>query len=92
MRKASLMGLSISRVWALQHETGAQYSAWRGPQQGWRCGVEWQPHLDPANRFRSPTRDVNFLRSDSKCRRNVSTLSSLCQDKWVQHKTVGPVR
>ena len=27
--------------------------------------------LDPANRFKSPTRDVKFLRSDSNCQRNV---------------------
>ena len=32
--------------------------------------------LDPANRLKSPTRDVNILRSDSKCRRDMSPLFS----------------
>ena len=41
-----------------------------------RSTVAFALQLDPANRSRSPTLDVNFLRSDSKLRRNVSTLSS----------------
>ena len=53
------------------------------------CGIRTQ--FDPATCFRSPMRDVNFLDSDFKCRRNVKVYRALCQDKWVQHKTVGLV-
>ena len=35
------------------------------------------PQLDPAGRLKRVTRVVNFLRSDSRCRRYVSDLSSL---------------
>ena len=31
IRKASLMGLSIMRVWVLRHQAGTQYSAGNGP-------------------------------------------------------------
>ena len=34
------------------------------------------PQLDPANRLKSPTRVVSFLRSDSKYWRNVRALSN----------------
>jgi len=35
------------------------------------------PQPEPANRLRSATRDVNNLRSDSRCRRYVSDLSNV---------------
>ena len=37
------------------------------------------PQQEPASRFNSATRDVNFLRSDSKCRRYVNDLSNVTQ-------------
>ena len=43
-----------------------------------RSTVASAPQLDPANRFRSPTRNVNFLRSDFKCLQNVSAHPALC--------------
>ena len=35
------------------------------------------PQPEPANRFKSATRDVSFLRSDSRCRQYVSDLSNV---------------
>ena len=35
------------------------------------------PQLEPASHLRSATRDVSFLRSDSRCRRYVSDLSNV---------------
>ena len=35
------------------------------------------PQPEPASHFRSATRDVSFLRSDSRCRRYVSALSNV---------------
>ena len=77
--KAVLMVRSMRRVWALWHHTGAQYY----PVEFTRarvaiCSVVTpasQP--EPASHFRSAKRDVNFLRSDSRCRRCVSDLSSV---------------
>ena len=37
------------------------------------------PQPEPASRLRSATRDVSFLRSDSRCRRYVSHLSNVTQ-------------
>ena len=39
MRKASLIGLLMSRVWALRHQTGKQYSA-----AEWLCAILWCQH------------------------------------------------
>ena len=78
MRKASLMGLSMSRVRALRHQISAHYSAveWTKARMVVRSTVVSAPQLDPANCLKIPTRDVNFLLCDSKCRRNVIALSS----------------
>ena len=35
------------------------------------------PQPEPASRLRSATRDVSFLRSDTRCRRYVSDLSNV---------------
>ena len=79
IRKASLMVGSIKRVWALRHQTGAQYSAveWIRARVTVRNVVAPAPHPEPASRLRSTTRDVSFLRSDSRCRRYVSDLSNV---------------
>ena len=78
MRSASLIGLLMRRVWVLRHQTGAQYSAAECTRArvAVRNVVAPAPQVDPASRLRSPTRVVSFLRSDSKCRRNVSALSN----------------
>ena len=78
MGKASLMGLWKRRVWHCDTKPVHSTQPWNGPKQGWLCGVLWHPHpqLNPINRFENPTQDINFLRSYSKCRRNVSALSS----------------
>ena len=61
IRKASLMVGSMRRVWALRHQTGAQYSVveWTRDRVGFRNVVapEQTSHL------KSATRDVKFLRS-----------------------------
>ena len=78
MRKTSLMGLSIMRVWALQHQTGAQCSAveWTKAIVAVQSTVASAPQFDSADLFKNPPRNVSFFHSDSKCRRNVSVLSS----------------
>ena len=61
-----------------------------GTQQGRYSAVEWTrarvavgsvvaqaPQPEPASRLSSATRDVSFLRSDSRCRRYVSDLSNV---------------
>ena len=78
MRKASLIGLLMSRMWALPHQTSKQYSA---TECTWvRVAVPNvvapAPQIDPANHLKSPTHAVNFFRTDSRCRRNVSALSN----------------
>jgi len=69
IRKASLMEESIRRVWALRHQTGAQYSEVECTRArvAIRRVVAPAPQPEPASRLRSATRDVSFLRSDSKC-------------------------
>jgi len=70
IRKASLMVGSMRRVWALRHQTGAQYSAveWTRARVAVRNAVVPAPQPEPASRHRSATHDVSFLRSDSRCR------------------------
>jgi len=77
--KASLVVGSVRRVWALRHQTGAQYSAVQRTRArvAIRRVVAPAPQPEPASRLRSATRDVNFLRSDSRCRRYVSDLSNV---------------
>jgi len=78
IRKASLMARSM-RVWALRHQTGAQYSAVECTRArvAVRNVVASAPQPEPANRLRSGTRDVSFLRSNSRCRGYVSDLSNV---------------
>ena len=77
--KASLMVRSMKRVWALWHQTGAQYSAvqWTRARVAVRNVVVPAPQPEPASRLRSARRDVSFLWSDSWCRRYVSDLSNV---------------
>jgi len=77
--KASLMAGSVRRVWALRHYTGAQYTAveWTWARVAVRSIVAPAPQPEPASRLRSTTRDVDFLRSDSRCWRHVSDLSNV---------------
>ena len=79
IRKASLMARSMRRVWALRHQTGAQYSAveWTRVRVAVRRVVAPTPQPEPASRVKSATLDVNFLRSDSRCRQYVSDLSKV---------------
>ena len=79
IRKASVMVGSMRRVLALRHQTGAQYSAveWTRSRVAVRNVVAPAPQPEPANRLRSATRDLSFLRSDSRCRRYVSDLSNV---------------
>ena len=80
--QASLMVGSMRRVWALWYQTGTQYSAVEctGARVAVRSVVAPArarapaPQPAPASRLRSATRDVSFLRSDSRCRRYVSDL------------------
>ena len=77
IRKASLMAGSMRRVWALRHQTGEQYSAvkWTRYKVAVRNVVAPAPQQDPASHFKGASRDVNYLRSDSGCRRHVADLS-----------------
>ena len=61
------------------HQRGAQYSAveWTRAKVAVRNVVDPAPQPETANRLRSATRDVSFLRSDSRCRRYVSDLSNV---------------
>jgi len=79
VRKASLMAGSMRRVWALRHQTGAQSSIVEctSAKVPIRSVFAPAPQPEPANRLRSATRDVSFLRSDSRCRRYVSDLSNV---------------
>jgi len=76
------MAGSMRRVWALRHQrhqTGTQYSAVECTRTrvAVRNVVAPAPQPEPASRLRSATRDVNFLRSVSRCRRYVSDLSNV---------------
>jgi len=75
---------SMRRVWALRHQTGAQYSAvdWTRARVAIRRVVAPAPQPEPASRLRSVMRDVSFLRSDSRCRPHVSDLR-LHQHAWL---------
>jgi len=87
IRKALLMVGSIRQVWALRHQIGAQYSAvecTRARVAVRRVAPEPQP--EPAGRLKSVTRDVSFLRSDSRCRRYVSDLSNVTPRYLVSEK------
>ena len=79
IRKASLMVGLMRRVRALRHQTEAQYSAveWTRVRVAVCNIVAPAPQPESASRFRNATRDVSFLRSDSKCLRYVSDLSNI---------------
>ena len=47
-----------------------------GPVLRWLFATLF-PQPEPASRLKSATRDVNFLRSDSRCRRYASDLSEV---------------
>jgi len=68
-RKASNMCLSTRRVCLLRHQTGVQYSAaeWIKARVAVRNLLASEPHLEPANRLKSPTQAVSFLLNDSSC-------------------------
>ena len=78
IRKASLMTVLMRWAWALWHQTGAQYSAveWTRARVAFRS-IALAPQPEPASRLKSATCAVNFLRSISRCRRNVSDLSNV---------------
>jgi len=77
--KASLIAGSIRRVWVLRHQTGAQFSAveYTRARVAVRNVVATAPQLEPASHLKSATRDVIFLRNDSRYRRYVSDLSNV---------------
>ena len=77
--KASLMAGSMRRVWALRHQTGAQYSAVECTRDrvAVRNVVAPAPQPEPASRLKNATCDGSFLGSDSRCRRYVSDLSNV---------------
>ena len=79
IRKASLMAESIRRVWALRRQTGSQYSAVQYTRARVAVSRVVAPALqpEPASCLRSATRDVSFLRNDSRWRRKVSDLSNV---------------
>jgi len=68
------INMSHGQPW--RHQTGAQYSAVECTRAIRRV-VAPAPQLEPASRLRTTTRDVSFLRSDSKCPRYVSDLSNV---------------
>jgi len=76
--KASLMAASMRHIWALRHQTGAQYSAVKCTRArvALHNFVAPVPQLEPASRLRSMTRDVSFLWSDLRCQRYVIDLST----------------
>ena len=73
---ASLMVGSIRRVWALRNQTRAQYSEVECTKTrvAVRRVVAPAPQPEAASSLTSATRDVSFLRSDSRCLRYVSYL------------------
>jgi len=77
--KASLIAGSVGRMRVLWHQTGAQYSAVECTRAKVAVGnvVAPAPQPEPASCLKSATRDVSFLRSDSRCHRYVSDLSNL---------------
>jgi len=80
VRKGSLMAGSVRRVWALRHQTGAQYSAveWTRAKVAVRNVVAPSaPQPEPVSRLKSATHEVNFLWSDSRYQWLVSVLSNV---------------
>ena len=75
----------------MRHQTGVQYSAVECTKArvAIRRVVAPAPQPDPASRLRSATRDVSFLRSDSRCRWFVSDLSNVTQRYWARNRRAG---
>ena len=88
--KASLI-VSMRRVWALRHQTRAQYSAveWTRARVVVRNVVAPAPQPEPASRFRSGTRDVSFLRSDSGVGGTWATCPTLLRGIWARNRRAG---
>ena len=78
IRKASLMAGLIRRAWALRHQAVLLLRV-ECPMArvAIRNVVAPAPQPEPGSRFRSGTRDVSFLRSDSRYRRHASDLSTI---------------
>jgi len=64
---------------AVPGRSAVLYSAveWTRAKVDVRSLVAPAPQPEPASRLKSATRDINFLRSDSRCRRYVSDLSNV---------------
>ena len=79
MRSALLITGSIKRVWALRHQTGAQYFAveYTRARVAVRRTETLAPQVVPASHLISETLVLIFLRSDFKCRLYVRYLSSV---------------
>ena len=74
IRKEPLMAGLMRWVWELRHPAGGQYSAvdWTRVKVAVRNVVATAPQPEPARRLKFATRNVNFLLSDSRCKRYVS--------------------
>ena len=85
IRKASLMAGSMRQVWALRHQTGAQYSAvnWTRAKVAVGNVVGPAPQPEPASHLQSATRDVSFLRSNSRCPYTWATCPTLLRGIWA---------
>ena len=79
VRKTPVMTGSMKQVWALRHQTGAQYYAVECSrvEVAIRNVIAPAPQPEPVSHLKSATRDVSFLRRDSRCRRYVSNLSNV---------------
>ena len=78
MCKASLIGLLMSQVWGLQHQTGEQYSAvlCSRARVAVHNVVVPAPQANSASFLKSPMHVVNFLYSASRYWQNVRSLSN----------------
>ena len=79
MRSALLIIGSMKRVWALRHQTGAQYSAaeYTRTRVAVRRAEAPAPQVVPASRLINEIPVLSFLRSDSMCRLYVRDPSSV---------------
>ena len=72
-------------MWALRHQAGSQHTAVKRAMAkvAIRNIVAPAPQPEPAMRLKSTTRDVKFLRSDSRCQRYVS------DQQWELYPKIG---